>query len=220
MLFRSILAGEQDIQPETTDATTPESKLSDAVAEFLEGDSPLAADAFWAMADTAYGGTRAAGTYGPSDAYDALELGVNKYIRANRNEFDPSSARTAAEAKAILANLDALVDRLPSQTNRSGEKDLFQQFSTPPHYAFAAAWLANITENDVVLEPSAGTGDLAIFASNTGARVIANEISSRRAGLLRELLGEDGMVLTEDAEQIHNILPGRLAKEEIGRAHV
>ena len=55
------------------------------------------------------------------------------------------------------------------QKNRSGEKDLLQQFSTPPHYAYAVAPLANIDKNDVVLEPSAGTGGLTVQAIRHGA---------------------------------------------------
>ena len=92
---------------------------------------------------------------------------------------------------------------------RSGERDLYQQFSTPSHYGYAVAWLANIGPNDIVLEPSAGTGNLAVHAINAGAAQVAgNELSERRAALLREL-GLDA-VFTEDAEQIHNILAGRI----------
>ena len=35
-----------------------------------------------------------------------------------------------------------------------------QQFSTPHTHSHVAAWVANITQNDEVLEPTAGTGNL------------------------------------------------------------
>lgn len=176
--------------------------LANRVAERLKAQRTITPDEFWQMADEAYGGTRAEGKYGPSEAYDALELGVNKYLY---HAFLTANPRTDFEgAKKTAANIEGLLDRIPTQRNRSGEKDLFQQFSTPPHYAYAVAWVANIQKGDTVLEPSAGAGGLAVFAKNAGARVIVNEISERRAKLL-EALGFD-RVLREDAEQLHNIL--------------
>jgi hypothetical protein len=84
--------------------------------------------------------------------------------------------------------------------------DEFQQFSTPPPLAYAANWAANIKKDDIYLEPSAGTGGLAVFAKNAGAKkVIVNELSPRRAELLKTL-GFD-QVFTENAEQLNNVLP-------------
>ena len=47
--------------------------------------------------------------------------------------------------------------------------DEFQQFSTPPALAFVANWSANIRAEDIMLEPSAGNGDLAIWSELAGA---------------------------------------------------
>ena len=47
---------------------------------------------------------------------------------------------------------------------RTMEQVEFQQFSTPHDYAIAAAGLANMQPADTVLEPSAGTGNLAVVA--------------------------------------------------------
>jgi hypothetical protein len=68
----------------------PDAKLAQAVNARLKNTTagPLTAKEFFAMADEAYGGTRAQGTYGPSDAYDALELGVNQYIKDTFSERD------------------------------------------------------------------------------------------------------------------------------------
>src|SRR5205085_11777784 len=40
-----------------------------------------------------------------------------------------------------------------------------------------------------------------------GVKIVANELSKRRAELLRHLIGDDGRVFTENAEQLDNILP-------------
>jgi len=175
--------------------------LSDRIADHLDSGKSLDANTFFSMADEHYGGTRAEGKYGPSEAYDELELGINKYLK--RKGFNP--AVDGKTAMKDLRQIEELLSKLPTQTNRSGEKDKMQQFSTPPHYAYAVNWLANIKPSDRVLEPSAGVGGLAVFAKNAGATVQGNELSERRRELLKQL-GIDE-ITGEDAEQIHNILP-------------
>ena len=59
-----------------------------------------------------------------------------------------------------------------------------QQFSTPIGLAYVASVAAAITPADVVLEPSAGTGLLAIFAELAGASLVLNEFAETRAGIL------------------------------------
>ena len=77
----------------------------------------------------------------------------------------------------MLGKLAALA---PSQTRRSEESQALQQFSTPIALGFAAATAAAITSTDLVLEPSAGTGLLAIFAELAGARLSLNEFAETR----------------------------------------
>ena len=88
------------------------------------------------------------------------------------------------------------------------EMDEYQQFSTPPDLAYLMAWVANIKPGETVLEPSAGVGGLAVFARNAGAKVYVNELSQRRASLLRQM--GFGQVFTENGEQINNILPDHI----------
>lgn len=153
-------------------------------------------------ADKAYGGTQADGKYTPKDAYDAMEAGVNLYIKdAN---IKPSSSVDLAERD--IKNLRRLVDHLPTQTKRTSEQDEYQQFSTPPMHGYAAAWVANIRYGESMLEPSAGIGGLAIFADMAGARVTLNELSQRRAAVLREVL-PNARMFNENAEQLDNVLP-------------
>jgi len=62
-----------------------------------------------------------------------------------------------------------------------------QQFSTPIGLAYVASVAGEITPADVVLEPSAGTGFLAIVAELDGASLILNEFAESRAGSLSDL---------------------------------
>jgi hypothetical protein len=162
----------------------------------------------FAEANKSFGGTQAEGKYSPKDAYDAMELGVNRAIANSYLTMDPSSGDLAYTRKTIK-ELQDLISKLPTQTRRTEEMDEFQQFSTPPPLAYLAAWVGNVSEKDTVLEPSAGIGGIAVMAKLADAKVYVNELSSRRAELLK-LMGFDG-VFTENAEQINNILPKEVA---------
>ena len=67
-----------------------------------------------------------------------------------------------------------------------GEPGL-QQFSTPITVGVAASTAAAITPADLVLEPSAGTGLLAIHAELAGGALVLNELADIRASLLNQL---------------------------------
>src|SRR3989442_8291704 len=95
--------------------------------------------------------------------------------------------------------------QLPRQPDRTLEQPELQQFSTPPTLAYLAARLLNPKPADIVLEPSAGTGSLAIWPRAVGANVICNETSLRRNSLLRCVLNFDPFPL--DAEFIDDLLP-------------
>ena len=106
---------------------------------------------------------------------------------------------------ARLAMLDRLAALTPSQTRRSEESQAFQQFSTPIALGFVASIAAALTPADLVLEPSAGTGLLAIFAEIDGASLALNELADSRAGLLDRLF--PGLAVTRfDAAHIHDHL--------------
>jgi len=150
--------------------------------------------------DYDFGGTQAQGKYTPKDVHDAMELGINQYMLEYGSSFDPRY-----KPQPTIADIRRLLDRVPSQQNRrTEEQEEFQQFSTPPDLAYAMNWAANLSPSDVVLEPSAGLGGLAVFAKNAGAYVVMNEFSPRRAELLRSM--KIGSVYEENAEQLHNIL--------------
>jgi len=181
-------------------------RLARHVADALEAGRQLDNRGFFELADRAYGGTRGEGRYQASEAYDSLELGVNQFIRDHPERF--SVGKVADGPQRVIHSLEVLTQRLPRQTVRTGEKEQFQQFSTPPAYAYVVSWLANIQPGEIALEPSAGTGSLVVHARNAGAVVHANEISQHRAELLREL---GAMVVTqEDAEHLDKSLHGQV----------
>ncbi|MCU0732755.1 MAG: strawberry notch family protein, partial [Hyphomonas sp.] len=104
---------------------------------------------------------------------------------------------------ARLAVLSKITGLLPSQTRRSEESQALQQFSTPMTLGLAALTAAAITPQDTVLEPSAGTGLLAVLSEVAGGRLILNELGPTRAELLASLF--PGLPVTRfDAAQIHD----------------
>jgi hypothetical protein len=151
------------------------------------------------IADKAYGGSRARGTYSARDAYDATETAVSKLLKTQASELMRMSV-----SDALSQTLRPLTERLPRQSDRTREQVQFQQFSTPPALSYIAARLLNASPTDIVLEPSAGTGSLAIWPRAIGARVVCNEISSRRRMLLDQILGFETHAV--DAEFIHDLL--------------
>ena len=95
------------------------------------------------LANAAFGGTRGEGKYTPKDAYDALELGVNRWIKDN-------GARLMAQSNGheVLAELRELLTKLPRQTDRTQETIEMQQFSTPPTHAFVATKALGLRDED------------------------------------------------------------------------
>jgi predicted RNA methylase len=156
--------------------------------------------------EEAFGGSDADGFWAWKAAYEACEaaqvLFLRKYGRAMREK--------AGAPAAQLAMLSRIAGLLPTHTRRTQESEAFQQFSTPLPLAYVASLAAGITSADVVLEPSAGTGMLAVFAELMGARLALNEIAETRAALLRRLF-PDSLVSTHDAASIDDRLADDIA---------
>ncbi|MBD3744850.1 MAG: strawberry notch family protein [Sphingopyxis terrae] len=147
-----------------------------------------------------FGASDADGGWSMREAYDALEVAQLLILRDADERRAPS-----ADARAGLARLETLAGAVPTQTYRSEQLVALQQFSTPLPLAWLAAAAAAITAEDVVLEPSAGTGLLAVHASRAGASLILNERDPGRAALLAAAL--DHPVHLHDAEFIDDLLP-------------
>ncbi len=175
------------------------------LAQLLGQGRALDSRALRSAMEAAFGASDADGAWVWKDAYDAVEAAEGLFLR----KFGTAMRTRAGSREAMLDMLTRLAGRLPSQTRRSEESERFQQFSTPITLGFVAAEAAALTEADLVLEPSAGTGLLAIFAGLARARLALNEIAETRAGLLARLFRDSGTVTRHNAEQIHDHLdPG------------
>ncbi|ABD89445.1 strawberry notch-like NTP hydrolase domain-containing protein [Rhodopseudomonas palustris] len=151
--------------------------------------------------ETAYSGSDADGAWDWKSAYDACEAATVLFLR----KFGPAMRMRAASPDAMLPMLVKIAGLLPTHTRRSEESEALQQFSTPIALGLAASAAAAITTSDIVLEPSAGTGLLAILAELSGAALVLNELAETRAGLLA-LLFPELAVTRFDAAQIDDHL--------------
>jgi predicted RNA methylase len=131
----------------------------------------------------AFTASDATGAWNWKTAYDACEAATVLFLR----RYGAAMRAKAASPAAMLPMLLRIASLLPTQTRRSEESEALQQFSTPIGLAYVASVAAAITPADVVLEPSAGTGLLAILAELAGASLILNEFAESRADILSDL---------------------------------
>ena len=149
----------------------------------------------------AVGASDTTGAWHWKGAYDACEAATVLFLRK-----DGGSMRAKAGSPAsMLSMLAKVASLLPTHTRRSEESDALQQFSTPISLGFVACTAAAIGKTDLVLEPSAGTGLLAILAEMSGGSLVLNELAEGRAGLLDHLFPEVA-VTRFDAAQIDDHL--------------
>lgn len=151
----------------------------------------------------AFGASDAEGAWLWRDAYDAIEAALVLQIR----RLTPQVGRledAPAEIVALLANLAELS---LTHTRRSEEQVALDQFSTPPQLGALAVLAAQVRPGDQVLEPSAGSGLLAILAEACGAALTLNELAAGRAGLLEGLFPL-AVRSQQDARHLRDTLPG------------
>lgn len=124
---------------------------------------------------------------------------LEKYAGQLLDEKNPQQA-----CREILRPLS---ERLPTQSWRSRDQIDFQQFSTPTLIAYLLTYILAIHSNDFVLEPSAGTGSLAIWTKAQAFDIQTNEIADTRRKLLECL----GFAPTSySAEFINDFLPSEI----------
>ena len=167
----------------------------------LERGSRIDAIILRGAMEHAFGGSDAVGAWDWKTAYDACEAATVLFMR----KFGPAIRSRAGTPAAELSMLGRIAALLPSHTRRSEESQALQQFSTPLALGFVAATAAAIAPTDLVLEPSAGTGLLAIFAELAGSRLALNELAEMRAALLGRLF-PDVATTRYDAAHIHDHL--------------
>ncbi|WP_036044871.1 strawberry notch-like NTP hydrolase domain-containing protein, partial [Bradyrhizobium yuanmingense] len=151
--------------------------------------------------EAAFGASDATGAWDWKTAYDACEAASAIFLRKHGKAL----FRKAASPASRLSALDKIAKLLPTHTCRSAESETFQQFSTPISLGLAALTAAAITAADRVLEPSAGTGLLAILAEIAGGALVLNELAETRAMLLSSLFPASS-VTRFDAAQIDDHL--------------
>ena len=193
-----------------TPSTVPASPATAQAARFLlrdlEHGRRIDAGILRAAMESAFGASDAAGAWDWKTAYDACEAATILFLR----KFGPAIRAKAASPAAMLPMLAKIAGLLPTHTRRSEESQALQQFSTPVTLGLAACTAAAITPADRVLEPSAGTGLLAILAELAGGSLVLNEFAEARAALLDHLF--PGVDVTRfDAAQIDDHLDAGIA---------
>jgi predicted RNA methylase len=167
----------------------------------LERGERVNAAALRSAMEAAFGASDAIGAWDWKTAYDACEAATVLFLR----KYGRALFRKAGSPAARLSALSKIANLLPTHTRRSTESQTFQQFSTPIPFGLVAAHAGAITPADRVLEPSAGTGLLAILAEIAGGALVINELADTRAGLL-DLLFPTVPVTRFDAAQIDDHL--------------
>lgn len=139
-----------------------------------------------------------------TDPHLCHEIGETALNHLIATKYGKPLLRSEDPYRGCIEVLRPLQLSLPTQSWRSATQVTYQQFSTPAPIAYLAAYLTNLRGRDTVLEPSCGTGSLAVWAHAAGATVVTNEIDPRR----RQLAGLIGFDPTgHDAEFIDDFLP-------------
>jgi predicted RNA methylase len=158
-------------------------EAAEALQPLLETGQPFSTAQLREAMASAFGASDAAGAWDWKAAYDACEAAQILLLR----RYGGALAARNRSPQRVLAMWERLAARIPTQTRRSEEGQSLQQYSTPLPLAFVAAHAASIHAGDRVLEPSAGTGMLAIHAELVGAALVLNELADGRAELLERL---------------------------------
>ena len=174
-----------------------------ALTPHLNRSRPLDRRLVASVMTTSFGGSDADGAWIWRDAYDAIEAAMVLQLR----RLAPQIARLEDAPADIVALLASLADLGLTHTRRSEEQVALDQFSTPPQLGALAVLAAQVRPGDQVLEPSAGTGLLAILAEGCGASLALNELAGHRSAMLDGLFAAAARS-QHDAEHLRDILPG------------
>ncbi|WP_225008882.1 strawberry notch-like NTP hydrolase domain-containing protein, partial [Novosphingobium percolationis] len=147
----------------------------------------------------AFGGSDAKGRWSVREAHAVVELGQVLWLQGN-DRLSPN-----ADPMVVSGLVEIASGLVPSQTVRSEEQIELQQFATPPRLAWLAARAAGIAAGECVLEPSAGTGMLAVWAAKADVRLVLNEISALRRECLGALFPQ-ARITDHDGELIDDLL--------------
>lgn len=172
----------------------------------LERGERVDAAVLRAAMEAAFGASDASGAWDWKTAYDACEVATVLFLR----KFGRALFRKAASPAARLSALTKITGLLPTHTRRSEESQALQQFSTPVPLGLAAVTAAAVMPSDIVLEPSAGTGLLAMLAEISGGALFLNELAETRADLLAALFPATTVTRFDAAQIDDHLAPGAL----------
>ncbi len=176
----------------------------DLLGHFAAGHG-IDAPAIRTAMQSAFGASDASGAWDWKAAYEAVEVAQLLFMR----RYGPAIHAKTIDPFERLQLVDRIARLAPTQTRRSEEMQTYQQFSTPLGLAWVAGFAASFSPGELVLEPSAGTGLLAIQAELAGCRIALNEVAEVRAALLGSLF-EGSPVSMHDGAQIHDRLDAGL----------
>lgn len=176
-------------------------KAAKTLVPMFEAGKPIDAATLRAAMEDAFDASDANGAWVWKDAYEAAEIAQIQML----SRYGALMQRQAASPQALLAMIERLAGLAPSHTRRSEDSIRLQQFSTPLPLAAIVAQAAGFRADDLVLEPSAGTGMLAVFARVSGMRLALNELAETRRALLG-LLFPEAIVSGYDAASIDDRL--------------
>ncbi|MEQ1541177.1 MAG: strawberry notch family protein [Novosphingobium sp.] len=154
---------------------------------------------------SAFGASDARGAWDWKAAYEAVEVAQLLFMR----RYGPAIHARTTDPFERLKLVERIARLAPTQTRRSEEMQAYQQFSTPLGLAWVAGFAAGFHPGELVLEPSAGTGLLAIQAEVAECKLAVNEVADMQAALLGSLFA-GSHVSMHDAAQIHDRLDAGL----------
>jgi len=194
-------APEAPARPEPSRFAQNLMQAAKTLVPLFEAGRPIDTAALRGAMEEAFGASDTSGAWVWKDAYEAAE--VAQILMLSR--YGALMQRQAVSPHAFLTMIERLAGLAPSHTRRSEDSVRLQQFSTPLPLAAIVAQAAGFRAEDLVLEPSAGTGMLAIFAQIAGVRQALNELAETRRALLGHLF-PDAVIADHDAASIDDRL--------------
>ena len=181
----------------------------------LEAGRPLDAAILRDAMTRAFGASDSSGAWVWKDAYEAAEAAVVLFVQRYGRAMRRRACAGQDGPRTMLRMLAAIAALEPSHTKRSEEQIRLQQFSTPLPLAYAALQAAAIRPGNTVLEPSAGTGMLAVMAecamgAQAAGNLHLNEYAQTRARLLTRLFPQavtTAFNAEAIADRLHDVTP-------------
>ncbi|WP_048648550.1 strawberry notch family protein [Nitratireductor soli] len=178
--------------------------VAQQLLDHLERGQHIDAAILRAAMEAAFGASDTSGAWDWKAAYEACEVATVLFLR----KYGKALFRKAASPAARFSALAKIARHLPTHTRRSEESQALQQFSTPAPLGLAAVLAASVVAGDIVLEPSAGTGLLAVLAEISGGTLLLNELAETRADLLAALFPAVAVTRFDAAQIDDHLAPG------------